>query len=212
MSFTIRKIAAMTRLLAEEAATRQAYDDHALEWALAHNEPGFWSEEMAAFARMVPPPARILEIGAGTGRDAAELSGLGYDYTGIDFSRQMLTLARQRLPRAAFLHLSVYDLGQYAGPPYDGFWAACSLLHIPKRRIGEALAAIRGCLRAGAPGCIIMKQGHGEGVDDAGQRDMHRFFAWWQREEFAAVLALSGFEVTSWHKAGSRLCFFVRAA
>jgi ubiquinone/menaquinone biosynthesis C-methylase UbiE len=200
----------MAKLLAEELATRKAYDEHSLEWALAHNEPGFWSEEMATFAEMLPPPARILEIGAGAGRDAAALIAAGYTYTGIDFSEGMLTLARQRLPHASFRHMSVYDLE----PPdhlYDGFWAACSLLHIPKARVGEALTAIRSCLRSGATGFIAMKQGHGEGVDDAGQRDMHRFFARWQRGEFAEVLALNGFEVTGWHKAGSRLAFFVRA-
>lgn len=206
----------MTRLLAEELATQQAYDKHNLEWALAHNEPGFWREEMAAFTKMLPLPAHVLEIGAGTGRDAAELIEAGYAYTGIDFSEGMLTLARQRLPQADFRHASVYDLAHVhnVGQPlslYDGFWAACSLLHIPKARIDEALTAIRWCLRPAAAGLIIMKQGHGEGVDDAGQRDMHRFFAWWQREEFAEVLTRNGFEVASWHKAGSRLCFFVKA-
>jgi ubiquinone/menaquinone biosynthesis C-methylase UbiE len=202
----------VTRLLRpEELATRQAYNDHSLEWALAHNEPGFWSEEMAAFAEMLPPPARILEVGAGTGRDAGELIAMGYGYTGIDFSEGMLTLARQRLPGADFRYMSVYEL-EPSGQPYDGFWAACSLLHIPRKRISEALTAVRRCLRPGAAGFIAMKQGRGEGVDDAGQRDMHRFFAWWQRGEFAEVLALNGFEVASWHKAGSRLAFFVRAA
>jgi SAM-dependent methyltransferase len=210
ISFTDCKIAAVIRLLAEEAATRQAYDDHSLAWALAHNEPGFWREEMATFAEMLPLPAHILEIGAGSGRDAGELIAAGYGYTGIDFSANMLTLARQRLPGTDFRYMSVYDLEPF-GQPYDGFWAACSLLHVPKERIGEALTAIRWCLRPGAVGFIAMKQGRGEGVGDAGQRDMHRFFAWWQRAEFAEVLELNGFEVASWHKAGSRLAFFVRA-
>jgi len=203
----------MARLQAEELATRRAYDDHAPEWALTHDEPGFWREEMATFEAMLPPPAYVLEIGAGAGRDAADLIAAGYRYTGIDFSEGMLTLARQRLPRACFRHMTVYDLPPLDAPAlYEGFWAACSLLHIPRSRIGEALRAIRKCLICGSPGFIAMKQGSGEGVSDAGQRNMERFFAWWQREEFADALLRNGFEVASWHKAGSRLCFFVRAA
>jgi SAM-dependent methyltransferase len=200
----------MAKLLAEELATRQAYDEHSLAWMQAHDLPGFWREEMGAFAAMLPPPARILEVGAGAGRDAAELIALGYGYTGIDFSAGMLALATRRLPDADFRCMTVYDLDRQDGL-YDGFWAACSLLHIPKARISEALAAVRGCLRPGGAGFIVMKKGAGEGADTAGVRDMYRFFAWWQREEFAEVLARTGFEVVRWHTPGSRLCFFVEA-
>lgn len=201
----------MTSLLSEELATQQAYDAHALEWGLAHSDPGFWGSELVTFADMLPPPARILEVGVGAGRDAAELIAAGYDYTGIDFSENMLALARHRVPRADFRHLSVYDL-QLAGKPYDGFWAACSLLHVPRSRIDEALTAIRRCLSDKAAGFIAMKQGSGEGFSNAGQQHMERFYAWWQISEFTDVLERNGFDVMLGTKPGPLLSFFVRAS
>jgi SAM-dependent methyltransferase len=40
------------------------------------------------------PPLRVLDVGAGTGRDAAALSCLGHEVTAVDPSRKMLRLAR----------------------------------------------------------------------------------------------------------------------
>jgi 2-polyprenyl-3-methyl-5-hydroxy-6-metoxy-1,4-benzoquinol methylase len=40
------------------------------------------------------PPLRALDVGAGTGRDAAALSALGHAVTAVDPSRKMLRLAR----------------------------------------------------------------------------------------------------------------------
>jgi SAM-dependent methyltransferase len=40
------------------------------------------------------PPLRVLDVGAGTGRDAAALAALGHEVTAVDPSRKMLRLAR----------------------------------------------------------------------------------------------------------------------
>ncbi len=196
-------------LLPAEETTRQAYNQHALAWQSVHNTPGFWGREMHRFRELLAD-GHVLEVGAGAGRDAAELIDLGYGYTGIDISPGMLVLARQRLAGADFREMSVYDLAP-AAAWFDGFWAACSLLHVPKSRMNEALTAIRDTVRDGAIGFIALKQGCGEGLSDSDVPGMTRFFAWWQKQEFAAVLDRSEFAVADYWRAGSRHCFFVRA-
>lgn len=42
------------------------------------------------------PPAAVLDVGAGSGRDAAHLSGLGYDVVAVEPSARMRELARAR--------------------------------------------------------------------------------------------------------------------
>lgn len=44
----------------------------------------------------VPAPARLLEVGSGAGRTAAELAGRGFAVNAVDVAEQMLTLARRR--------------------------------------------------------------------------------------------------------------------
>jgi SAM-dependent methyltransferase len=194
-------------LLPVEQTTRDTYDVHAEAWMTAHDTPGFWRDEMERFHRLLPA-GDLLEIGCGAGRDAKELLRLGYGYTGIDFSAAMIALARARIPGADFRQQSVYDLN-IPGRTFDGFWAAMSLLHTPKARMSEALTKIGATLRNEAAGFIALKQGTGEGLRESDTPRMTRFFAWWQKAEFAAVLATTGYQITDYWRAGSRHCFFV---
>src|SRR5919205_253076 len=50
-------------------------------------------EEM--LARYAPPPARVLDLGCGSGRAGLALTPRGYQVTGLDLSWQMLAAARE---------------------------------------------------------------------------------------------------------------------
>ena len=69
--------------------------------------------------RYLPPRCRVLEIGCGSGRDAAFLLSHGYDVTATDASASMLALAAQRHPElTSRLHLLSFPLslgGERAG-------------------------------------------------------------------------------------------------
>ncbi|MEV7321267.1 class I SAM-dependent methyltransferase [Streptomyces sp. NPDC093970] len=49
-------------------------------------------------AALVPPGARVLDAGCGTGRVAIRLAELGYDCVGVDLDDSMLAVARQQAP------------------------------------------------------------------------------------------------------------------
>lgn len=200
-------------LTPEEETTKQTYDAHAVSWSVAHSAVGFWASEMDRFAEWMGA-GRVLEIGSGAGRDAAELIERGYDYVGVDVSVGLLEVARRANPGAVFLEQSVYELDFPAR--FDGFWCSCVLLHVPKRRIGEALGAICGSVKPGGVGFIALKEGEGEVMEPGAGNGSGRFFAYWREEEFAEVLRGHGFEVlkTSARKAGAGeprfLCFWVK--
>jgi len=73
--------------------------------------------------RHLPERCRVLEIGCGSGRDAAFLLAHGYDVTATDASPSMLALAVQRHPElASRLHLLSFPLslgGERAGVRVD---------------------------------------------------------------------------------------------
>jgi predicted TPR repeat methyltransferase len=52
--------------------------------------------EAAFVESLVPPPARILDAGCGTGRVATQLTSLGYTCVGVDADPDMLAVAEQR--------------------------------------------------------------------------------------------------------------------
>jgi SAM-dependent methyltransferase len=55
--------------------------------------------EAAFVARVVEPPARVLDAGCGTGRVAIRLAELGYDVVGVDIDPSMLMEARAEAPQ-----------------------------------------------------------------------------------------------------------------
>ena len=172
-----------------ERRTLDYYDSHAGEWVATHggtSGPSFWKDEMRNFEALLPSGS-VLEIGPGGGKDAAELIAFGYRYTGADASAGLLRVAQERNPRATFVLVNVYDLD--FSRKFDGFWAAASLLHIPKSRIPEALQRIRINVRKGGIGFISLKQGDGEGPDEK----TGRWFSYYQAGEFEQKLEAAGF-------------------
>lgn len=193
----------------EEKITLETYNTTAKQWSENHAIVGFWKEEMEIF-RTLLPNGKILEVGAGGGRDAKELIVLGYEYIGTDISTSLIEVAKKEIPNATFLAQSVYDLDFPEGTQFDGFWASAVLLHIPKTKIDGALQRITKFMRDGAVGFISLKQGGGERLEDD-----KRFFVYYSEGEFRQILQRNSFEVvqitvrpvngkTTW------LCFFVR--
>ena len=176
----------------EEISTREAYDgrarDYLAKWQ--RERPGGSTEVTGRLSkfRQLLPAGRILEIGCGGGRTARWFVDNGYDYLGIDFSSGMLEQARRNNPGVRFEQTNVYDLD--FDQPFDGFWCAAVLLHIPKNRLGRALGAIHGNMNPDAYGLISIKEGAGEAVESDG-----RFQAYWSDKEFSERLGNSGYRV-----------------
>ena len=61
-----------------------------------HIAEHYLSRRTTFITKQLPRPARILDIGCGTGRLASRLSIMGFEVTGLDFSAQMLKVARSR--------------------------------------------------------------------------------------------------------------------
>jgi SAM-dependent methyltransferase len=70
--------------------------------------------EATLVARLVEPPARVLDAGCGTGRVAIRLAGLGYAVVGVDIDASMLREARDEAPELDWRvgDLSELDTGQ----------------------------------------------------------------------------------------------------
>ncbi len=184
----------MSELTPEEKLTIATYDRQAENWSSSHATTNFWGEEMKRFEELLPS-GRILEIGAGGGRDAKELIEAGYDYLGTDISVGLLEQARKNNPGVSFEKVSVYDLDYEE--LFDGFWCSAVLLHIPRDRIDDALQAVNKNMKRGAIGFIAIKQGEGEKLeaDDKSPQGDERFFVYWTNDSFSKRLRDNDFEI-----------------
>lgn len=195
--------------------TIETYDYIATKYS-GDNYDHFWVNEFTHFRSKVPGK-KILDIGCGAGRDAEEFIKNGFNYVGIDASKGMLEVAQERVESATFLKMNFLNL-EFEPQAFDGFWAAASLLHIPKKDLSTALSEIKRVIRPRAYGFISMRnQGdRNEGVvRQEKYENRGRYFAFYLQDEFAKNLEKAGFSIdTTWTKeekdGTSWFCFFIR--
>lgn len=176
-------------LTKREKITLKYYETHSREWSEMAYQKSFWTREILTFNKLLPK-GKVLEIGSGNGRDAKQLIKLGYDYIGTDISRELLKIAKRNNSGVRFLYQSVYKLN-FPEDAFDGFWACATLLHVPKKRIIEALKSIQKVVKVKGIGFISLKQGQGERIEDS----TGRYFTYFTRAEFVQLLKSINFSV-----------------
>lgn len=165
-----------------DADTLRFYETQAPVYAASG--PGGASRHLAGFLDLLPPGARILELGCGGGRDAEAMLARGFDVDATDGTEAMAAKAAARLGRPVrVLRFEALD----AQGDYDAVWAAASLLHVPRQGLPDILAAIRRALRPGGLHFASYKSGGAEGRDGFG-----RYFNFLSREDLLAAYAASG--------------------
>lgn len=96
------------------------------------------------FLEKLPAGAVILDAGCGSGRDSLAFLKRGYQVVALDASYTMVQECRLRTglePRCQSLE-SLDD-----EQAFDGIWACASLLHIPRRELGNVFSRLHRALR-----------------------------------------------------------------
>ncbi|MES3003794.1 MAG: class I SAM-dependent methyltransferase [Pseudomonadota bacterium] len=129
---------------------RRSYNSISEEWDAARS--AFFPYESAfldRFLRGLDPPARILDLGCGTGRPIAEhLLKLGFELTGVDQAENMLSLARQRFPEGRWIQAEMESFEP--DEDYDGAVIWDSLFYVKREHFEPILRRVVRSLRPGA--------------------------------------------------------------
>lgn len=174
-----------TSVLAEGiASTDRFYEQHAVEY-FERTVSAEMGHLYSRFLPLLPPKARILDAGCGSGRDLRYFSERGYQASGVDASAALVELARShsnapclvgRLEELEFDH------------SFEAVWACASLLHIPRSMIADVLFRLHRAIARNGVIFASVQEGTGERLTLDG-----RFFTFYQRKEFAHLVEAASF-------------------
>jgi SAM-dependent methyltransferase len=112
----------------------------------------------------IPPGARFLDVGCGTGRWLRRYQQIGFHPAGLDVTPGMLRTARQQGTTAPLIAGEAYRL-PFAGESFDAVSDVTVVQHIPAALQPQALAEMLRVLKPGG-NLILMEliQGRGEHI------------------------------------------------
>ena len=146
--------------------TVEWYDEHAEE--LADRYEGI--DPLVAHPHLfdllaASPNQSVLDIGAGTGRDAAAIAKLGHSVTAIEPSQQMLSLA-QRLHQGSGVKWRRSELPELEGVTgeFDVIILSAVWMHIPAWEREEALSSLLRHLKADGAVYMTLRDGPADGA------------------------------------------------
>lgn len=152
------------------------------------------------FALAFKPGARVLDVGCGSGRDAARLLGSGYDAFGIEPVEALRYAAMAAHPELTgrIGEGGLPRIGDAFGGEFDGILCSAVLMHVPDTDLLDAALAIRRLLKPGGRLLISIPASRGDLL--SGERDMNgRLFSPYSADEISLLLERLGFRpITRW--------------
>ena len=179
---------------------RDTYDRIAEDWARDHEGDTWWQEGTAAFVSLLPPGARVLDAGCGSGQKARFFEDRGFQVLGIDFSEKLLEIARRTATSSEFRLLDLRHIGTLS-EEFEGVFAQASLLHIPKI---DAFSVIEGMVSRLVPHGLLyiavkaQRSGYPEEeivIESDYGYDYERFFSYYTMDEMRAHVDRLGLSV-----------------
>ena len=152
--------------------------------------------------RFLPEKARILEIGCGSGRDAAFLVAKGYDVTAIEASPKMLEVAQRLNPeladRITLASVPLQDSDRLLSRQFSAVVCIGTIIHIPDQYLFEFASQVRDLV---APDGILFLSGSIRNLPSQENRDVHgRLIIERAPEEIQLLFERLGFRLLTRHE------------
>lgn len=150
---------------------------------------------------------RVVEVGLGTGLDAAALLGAGLAVAGVDLSDEHVQRCRALGVDAHRASATALPFGDAS---FDAGWSMSTLLHLPDDEADVALAELVRVVVPGGPVAIGLWGGFDEaGVQDRDPHLPHRWFRFRTDAQVRATLATHGTveRFDTWQPDGDRFTY-----
>jgi SAM-dependent methyltransferase len=173
--------------------TLDYYEKHATELSAFYESTQLDSFHLA-LQEFFFPGARLIEIGCGSGRDAARVLAEGYEVEAIDGSRKLLDEAIRLHPELAghLCQIQLPAILPYEDHQFDGFYSVACLMHFSGEELAGILTELHRITRPEGRGLVSVPACRDD-VDFDGHDEHGRLFNVLPEQTWKAIFQQNGF-------------------
>lgn len=147
------------------------------------------------FLKYLPKKSKILDIGSGPGQFSKYIKENGFDVEGVDYSDEMVLIAKKKVPNVKFSKMDMRKL-EFKEKYFDGLLVSYSLIHIPSNQIASTLKGFYKILKPGGYILIIAQYGKANQIIDEPFLPTEKmFFNFFTKDRLKKYLNKANFEV-----------------
>ena len=137
---------------------------------------------------------KVLDIGCGVGNLTKYIMDKGFNVEGIDLSKEMLNIAKQKYSDIKFYEMNMKEIT--LRKKYDGIMLAYSLFHLTKKEVIEVLPKYYDLLNSNGKILLILQYGQGERiVNEPLKEGLKIFINYYSQDEIIEILKNNRFKI-----------------
>lgn len=175
---------------------QNTYDHIAEEYDKEFSQEIYFLDEIRFFKRQLPKEAQVLDVGCGPGHIASYMKDSGFVITGIDFSDNMIELAKKRCRQSKFIKKDIEQF-DYGKEKYNGIIASFILIHFNRSSTEKLLHRFHSSLDKKGVLLISVIKGKGEHFRPEPLNSKHNmYFRYMTEKDIKGILEKTGFRIT----------------
>ena len=177
------------------------FDNIAKEYVEYFGEDWEFINEIQEFAAQFPVKSKILDLGCGSGYITNYLHNKNLNAIGLDFSQEMINIAKTKFPSIDFLLADFVKVENYFDEnSIDGLIAIYSLYFIPREQFEIVLCSLSKVLKNGGSFLFVTHIGNGEDLITSPLMKENNvkeklYVNYYTQEELEAILKRCNFEI-----------------
>lgn len=177
------------------------FDNIATEYVEYFGEDWEFIDEIKNFAAQFNKDSTILDLGCGSGYITNYLCNSNLNAIGIDFSEEMIKIAKTKYPKLKFLLANFIDIENYFEEnSIDGLIAIYSLYFIPKEQFEDVLKSLSKIVKNNGHFLFVTQIGNGEDLITTPLMDENNindklYVNYYMKEELETILNKNNFSI-----------------
>lgn len=149
--------------------------------------------KIETFIELLPQNAKILDVGAGFGKDVTYFCNKGFDCIGIDFCDEFIKKSKELYSNVNIYKMSFLEI-DFPENTFDALWSRGALFHISKKDFDTVISKLRRILKPNGVFYVQLIAGDHDGlIDRIGDVEGAAYYSYYSADELDSILLKHGF-------------------